>query len=430
MMRAFSYISLISTVLLGLSLYFFYNYRFPISNRYPPRQDVYACDFKQKMNEIECVAKGINPFDVWSQTVLLPEFYPNSKLDLWSEQRYKSVNSHPPWEYALLMPFKFLAMRPAWILYSILQVLSFLGIGILAYRVGFSLRGRHWEGAFVAACALMIPYGVSLDFRAGNLCLFVTLASIGMASALNARRDIVAGLLWPIAMLKPQMGLLFAVPIIMGRRITPCLVACMICVLLSIPAVMFCDCSLIEMILQPPKSSSFWFWGCGILPYDFLDSLLRLGCARPQLVTATTICGLLLCTSLTFVINDTKNWFIRFFPATVCSLTCTYANGYNFCLCGVIQIALAICALKCCHRRDFVILIVLCALCSIRIYDLFYFVVEQAYGVLVRNSIWKWGHISECANWSFTTWSSTGLFVLGVLVCLKMSKHIKELNDD
>lgn len=425
-MKVLSYIFLVLAVVLCLSLFWFYNWGFQISTDKPLTQDVYACDFKLKMNEIECVLKGVNPFDVWSQKVQLPDFYPNSRLELWSAKRCKCVNSHPPWEYAVLMPFKLFPLRKSWMLYAFLQALSWLGIGIFAYKAGASLRGRHVDGVFVAACALMVPRGALHDFRAGNLCLYITFASVGMAYALNKKHDVIAGLLWPIAMLKPQMGVLFAVPILLAKKFSPCLIAGVICIGLSIPAAVLCDCSLIDMILQPPQSSTFAFWGCGLLPHDVLEWLVRQGFERALLLSVVTTVGFVLCVLMTMVINDEENWFVRFLPAVVCSLTCTYAHGYNFCLCSVIQVALAVCIVKYWHRKTAVVLICICAFFSLRFYDLFYYVVEQAYGILTRNHIWRWEHIPEELNLTFTSLSSTGLLVFGILVCMVIAKYNKQ----
>ena len=44
------------------------------------------CDFTLRMNEIQCLRKGIDPFDVWHADVKLPPYYPNNRPDLRNEE--------------------------------------------------------------------------------------------------------------------------------------------------------------------------------------------------------------------------------------------------------------------------------------------------------------------------------------------------------
>ena len=88
-----------------------------------------------------------------------------------------------------------------------------------------------------------------------------------MGYFLNKGNDVIAGFCWAIAMIKPQLGLIFAIPLLMRRKWKTCFVAGIICLSLSIPPALMCNTSPLTMILQAPSANTFMFHGCGTWPY-------------------------------------------------------------------------------------------------------------------------------------------------------------------
>jgi len=134
---------------------------------------------------------------------------------------------------------------------------------------------------------------------------------------------VLAGLCWALAMIKPQVALLYAVPLLFRRKFLVCAVAAGTCLVASVPPMLLCHRGLVELIRHGIGASSSYFIGCGTFP-GFLIPLfghslsLNLGLAV----------GLALCSFVTWKTPRTANWLVYLAPAAFIGTAWSYAQLY------------------------------------------------------------------------------------------------------
>ena len=287
-------------------------------------------DFNLRMNEAACVARGVNPYDVWHGDVVLKPYVPNfgvARSALEGKDGFtEDVNAYVPWVYTCMMPLAVLPREVAWALYSLLMLASIM----LIFR--FSLpRAVGWRapGGFsqIAAIPLaMVSYLLWSNASVGNLIVFVLAASVLMARTLeDESRWILAGAMWAIAMVKPQSAILFAVPLLMRGRWKVCMVAGALCLLASVPPAVMCRSSLFDMLIQGPAANAGLFNGCGTWP-KFLCGRLFGGSADIGIGLAI---GAALCVWMTWLLRRERDWLVYLMPAAICASCWTYTQAYS-----------------------------------------------------------------------------------------------------
>lgn len=299
-------------------------------------------DFKLRCTEVQCLLKGVNPYDVWHGDVIMRPYRPNyapNAPQLRAEDGYDTeINAYAPWEYTMMIPFALLPMSVSWplyaaILYACLFVLLYSGWKF-ARREGLSTRGSVVVGALTI---LLAAVAVAGDFDSGNFGIIVCTSAVLMAACLDKAREstgrkaimwkALTGLCWAITMLKPQLGLIFAIPLLMRKEFLACAIASSICALLTIPPSILCHVSPITLIMQTPQANTFAFNGCGTLPYG-LHSLFPVGFA----INLALAIGAVICIAMTFALRKEKSAVVYLFPAAVMATTWTYSLRYSYVL--------------------------------------------------------------------------------------------------
>jgi len=406
---------------LALSLAAFFYVRQEYHDNNVPNNDFYACDFHMRMNEIECVKQGINPYDVWNLAREVMPYVPNRHHELWTPERCEFINAYSPWEYIMLMPVSCIPRKVAWRIYNFGQLLALLLIAGISYWRGKRIVDN---GPLAAAFSLFVAFSAMNDFGSGNFCLFITLAILLMALALNKGHDLIAGLFWVVVMLKPQIGLLFAVPLLMRRKWVTCFVAGGVCLALTIVAAWMCHTPVVAILRQAAQGSSFWFHGCGILPYDIFLSLSK-AFSSDVLITVASLSGFVFCAIMTQRLKRFDDWLVLLIPSTICAVTCNYNNGYNFCVCSLILMSIAICLHYAKSAFSIILLLLLTCFAS-RAYDCFAYVINMANGVLCRSGLWTWGPISQETQWVISSWNATFLLALTVWFVRFIRRNVAE----
>lgn len=277
-------------------------------------------DFTLRMNELACVRQRVNPYDVWSEKVSLPPYYPNTHEGAPPNGCSRQVNAYAPWEYVVLLPFSFVSEGVAWTLYCLVMGLSFLLV------LGLPWRSAAGKDAFLpsALALLAVAYPIWSNVSVGNFALPVLAASVAMAWALNRGRDTLAGVCWAVAMLKPQIALAFAIPLLLRRRWRTAFVAGATCLLLSTMAAVICRAPVVDMLLQGPAANTGFFFGCGTWP-AFLCSPETVG----RDIRAGLLVGAVACTVLTALVRRERDWFVVLMPAAITSCCWTYTQAYS-----------------------------------------------------------------------------------------------------
>lgn len=300
------------------------------------------CDFSLRMTEIKCLRMGVNPFDVWHGDVVLPPFRPNYGSKVSGPEFTEEINAYAPWEYAFMLPLSFLPRKLAWMLYFAMMGLSLAFVFAIGRAYGQSATGSREDGLIAGAVpVLMVAYPIWSNICIGNFSVIVLAAVVAMAYFLDRDKDVCAGFAWALAMLKPQLGLIFAIPLIMRRKWRTCLVAAGTCAVASIVPSAMCGTPPLTLILQTPAANLFCFKGCGTLPYALCGHLPGNG----DVMLAVAI-GALACFALSRLIPCDASWLVFLSPAAICATSWTYVSTYGHVLCYFLFLGIVIDLLK------------------------------------------------------------------------------------
>lgn len=308
----------------------------------PNNSFMQGLDMSLRRNEAVCIRNGINPFDVWSGKIDLPPYFPliydsTVKSSVYSEP----INAYTPWEYTLMLPFSFISKQPLWWIHNALMYLSLFLISFLAFKTMRKVSTDVSDAILAAALPLLLFIPINIDMNVGNYALMITAASLAMTFALNRGQDALAALLWAFAMIKPQLALPFAIPLLVKGKIKTCLIAAAICILASIPPALLCHESPITLILQAPKASAHAFSGCALLPQELLNFLRNsLHLWEPALWAIPMLAGLTFCTFITGRLRKTDDWILLLTPAVLTAVSWTYVQGHSYILCAIVIIAM------------------------------------------------------------------------------------------
>ena len=319
-------------------------------------------DFSVRYNEVECLKTGVDPFDVWSERTRHDPYY--SFHGRPEPGQSKKVHAYPPWEYTFFLPLSLIPKNTASTIFGIIQVASLLYVVSLLFRWGRCLRGRTGDGLFVAASALFLGGALQSAFwfrqyGITNLALLLLLFR-----ALDKRRPISAGICWALLMTKPQVGLLLAIPLVLGRQWKAIGMAVAVCCLASIPPAILCHVSPMDMILHMRSSAGNVLSGTAIVPKPVFVALAsKTNPALPGTLSAAI--GVGLCLWLCCRFRHAPFWVLRMLPAIVCATGWTYLQLHDKTLLLFPQAVLAIAILSTRsirHRALFSALILLSAL--------------------------------------------------------------------
>lgn len=273
------------------------------------------CDFRYRMAEVDCVFnKGVDPFMVWNEEVVVVPYCSNNPLcRTVPEGCTQAISVYPPWEYTFMMPLTMAGADVAWWLFSAFSL----------FAVFLVFMACRWTSAAVVSL-LAIVYPLWSNLMVGNHVAIALAAAVLMGCSLDRRRDIVAGVCWAVVMMKPQIGLVFAIPLLMRGRFMVALVAAVTCLLLSVPSVISCNASLIDMLCEPSKATAFAFQGCGTWP-KFLCG--RFG--NEADIGIGLAVGAVLCAWMTWLLRRERDWLVFLMPAAICASCWTYTQAYS-----------------------------------------------------------------------------------------------------
>ena len=263
-----SFIFLCACMALILGVSFYADFRNPFSGREVP-----GFDGRLRLNEVEVLRKGINPFNILSGKVYPPEGYISGRREVnakWNKPPVgkKEVHTYTPWSYSLVLPFTYMDRKVAGIIFWCIDTAALAFVVMFAFFKGYRLRTQWIDGVFVAAAAVCLgnPFPVNSDLN--NYSTVLVAAVIGMCWCLNRRMDILAGLLWALVMIKPHFGILFGIPILFKKRWKTLLTAPIVCLVASIPASLLCHTNPLRMCLNviDREGAGFCFKFTGFFP--------------------------------------------------------------------------------------------------------------------------------------------------------------------
>lgn len=301
-----------------------------------------ATDFITRCNEVNCLLDGVNPFYVWNETIDKKPYYSNIHKHNTDAEHNEIINAYTPWSYTVLMPIAILPRQVAWRIYHTMICLFLVLLCTLAYRHGKRTGGDVYSGLFAAALPLSIFIPISFDMNVGNYNLIITSLIALMAALLDRGKSVPAAICWSLAMIKPQLAILFAIPLLIDRQFKTCVIAAVLCILATIPPAILCHESPVALILQAPKASAWAFSGCALLPHELLTALRSADFIPESVLLAIPMTlGVTACAFLSWRVRKSDDPFLRFAPAAICAVSWTYVLGYSYILCAIVMIAMA-----------------------------------------------------------------------------------------
>ena len=379
-----------------------------------------GCDYMLRMSEVECLRKGVNPFDVWNGDVVMKPYVPFGGAhagDVGVKEGFTDfINAYPPWEYVAMMPLSFLPKTFAWVLYVVGMM---AGLWLLvwagkALSVSYS-KGDDESCAIVgAASVVFVSLPVFQNFQTGNFAVPVLVASVLMAICLNRGKDVLAGVCWAFAMLKPQIGLAFAVPLLILGKFKTCFVAAAICSALSVVPALMCHASPIDMIFQGARASSDYFMGCGTFP-----SVLRRFLPGDSGIYVGLIVGAVVCAVMTRMLRSSgvRNHIVLLMPAAVTSAAWTYAQCFNYSMNWFFFVVLFASMAKYPKSRFLWVLAALSAVFMTRLYNFAHFLPKAMPAVFPEFLP------SESWHWHLDSLVSSISMLLTLVFCMWVAKH-------
>ena len=365
-------------------------------------------DCVMRFAEVDCLRTGVNPYRVWNRDVNHALYYSSTKAGSTRSVDKLPVNAYTPWEYTYMYPLSLVrSWDMRWIMFNGVRFLLYAAMMIYFFYRAFLVRLRFMDGCFCIACTCLVAGAIYADLMPNNLSCILTAFACGMLICLNAGRDCLAGVFWALLMIKPQFGLLFAIPLLLDKRIKTIFVAMAICIVATVPPVVMCGESPVALITQAPAASVHAFCGCGLMPVSLYRKLVESGVSSGIVLCIPAMLGVFVCSVSCWFVRQDRDAFIRAMPCVVFSLCWTYVQSYSYCFAALAIFALARDAIRSVSLRRRFFDIIAIVLFS----DVGYTVVRMAMRILGRCGPNDADEISD-----FTRQLSSSLSVVACLV--------------
>lgn len=297
------------------------------------------CDFRLRYNEVEVSHRGVNPYKIWNGDTTLAGYRPwlrpgiDTVDDNHTGESYFSeddgtrpVIGYAPWHTTFFWWYgwvpRIVAQYLIFVLYELIAVA--LVLYLLRWQPGEPLgKLLYWlclasnvAGPYVHCC-MSLNYGVLL------IPAFIVLYE-SFKRGRGILPQLVGGLAFALIMVKPQIGVLVALPLLCGRRFLTVGFAALLCVLGTLwPAYVYGE-SPLELILQIPKYG---------LPFvsHFVDWWQSFGNVVQALLgmrafTVWSALCYLACAVLSFLFRQSPSIMVRFLPAIAAVSVWNYGN--------------------------------------------------------------------------------------------------------
>ena len=173
-----------------------------------------------------------------------------------------------------------------------------------------------------AFCLAMITTHVVTCFFMLNYGVLVLAAILAMNKALERNHDVCAGMLWAVAMIKPQVGLLFFWPLFWKKRYKTIAVAVTTCLALTVVTSALVNESVLDLILQVPEIGRPY--GTSPLVKRVLTPLF--GGSVPSVLMVLFFLGVGM---VTFMIKDKVDFLLLCAPVSLIVPIWTYSQGHD-----------------------------------------------------------------------------------------------------
>lgn len=300
-------------------------------------------DFNARYNEVLCLRAGHDPYDVFTGKVSIPCVVSMADLpslsvvplmqrlpsypDFGKEgQKEMAIHAYPPWSYAWLVPWTLVPRDVAWAFHLLAEILSLAVLFVVPARYISKSGGSSLSVLAFVALAANLGKVFPASFMCGNYSLFVAAGAVGLAHFLDGNRSVPAGLCFALMMLKPQIGAIFAIPLLVGRKFAAVGIAAAACLAGTALSSFLCGTSMIDLIRHSNAAGPVFFQGTALVPWKLFPWSKTT--AFP-LVPACAAFGSVACALLSWRLRRLESWFAKLAPVAVCALFWMVARTYD-----------------------------------------------------------------------------------------------------
>jgi len=302
-------------------------------------------DFALRYNEAMCLRTGVDPCKVFTKEAEHP-FYDSftsfsSRGTAPDGLPKRLLAAYTPWGYMFVMPFT--AMHIYYALF-VWQLVTF-AVLVAAFRWARNFARRQngdSENARNLACLGLAFYAFSF----GSLVYFKNYAAIhlaavlGMVWCLNAngsqagqsrRKNILlqtgAGFCWALLMIKPQIGLLAAIPLLLWRKWIAIASAAAFCTAGTVPPMLLSGESFWNLATGYTANGIAYYRGTLLMPVFFARLPFVGGLPAGIQMGMSMALGALVCAVLSWRVRNCADWTVRVAPWL--AVAPAWAYGYD-----------------------------------------------------------------------------------------------------
>lgn len=210
-------------------------------------------DLALRYNECRCILDEQRiPADVVSGRVESKQYayFMDIAADRQLSRSKKPIHSYPPWAYGLLLPIAKLGVTTFTRIVALVNIAALLFLGFFG---GYYLRKQSCP-SFLACLAPLLVLSAYTSIRfciaVANFGILITAAYLLVAIGITSGKQGLTIIGWTLAMMKPQFGLLLAIPILCARQWIALVCTPIVCFLLSCLPAYYLNISPINLILK------------------------------------------------------------------------------------------------------------------------------------------------------------------------------------
>lgn len=318
-----------------------------------------GCDFTMRYNEIRCVLDRIDPFAITRGDVAHPVYV---RFNRWAPGRM-NLTGYTPWAYVFLLPFALLPKALAAAAYTLLELGCVLFLFRFAYRHAKRAGLPEERAVAVSASLCLLVYPITSAFGAGNFGIPFAATIALMADCLDSGNEVCAGLCWALLMCKPQIGVLFAVPIFLHQKWKTLGVAAGVCLATTFAVAAWLGVSPVQLLLEVVRDGDVGTYATDLLPLALFRAIVP-HVSKGVVLLLHAVIGFFLCLFCCWRIRNIRDWAVLLAPPAFFCTIWAYGWPHDKCVYAlVVIVAMALCLqanTTRCHRFVTLALSILC----------------------------------------------------------------------
>lgn len=275
-------------------------------------------DLTLRHNESLCAHTRVNPYHVWNGDVVSQKFqaFDGPESECPSSPKMK-VHCYPPWHIVLTWFYGSLPLTAV-----IEYFYTLTGVALLTLLMAFVLGVRKESKLLCGAIILFETIlGATRCYFIGNYGILLAALLLLLIFLLKKDRWFFAGVVWSLILVKPQVGALLCVPLLIQKKYKTVVVTAAICLGSTFLLANHYGESALDLLLQVPKIGAKYNLGV-----DFVSAFFT-GSIRAYAMPVWSLVCLGLCVWHSWRLRDSESYSLKFAPAAFFFMYWTYCNG-------------------------------------------------------------------------------------------------------